>query len=100
LAALEHQVDFRFLSALPTLLSSFVHFPEPVLNPRAVWAIGHIGDLLAELMLSVPEMLAILGAPVIARRRCLTVTRRRRLPDRHLTDTRDPNLSLGKCCVR
>lgn len=71
-----------------------MQFPEAVLKSGAVLAIGHVGYLFAEFMLSLHEILALLAALLIARRRRLAIVGRRYLtvigwrwlPDRHLAE--------------
>jgi hypothetical protein len=87
-------------TSTPAPILCVMCLPELMLEPRTLRPIGRrIGHLFAELMLSVPQIFAMLRPPVISMRRCLTVSGRRRrwrrLTDRHLANSGHPDLSLS-----
>ena len=80
----------------PTLLSCFMQAPKLLLGPCTLPPIRHVCNAFAQLMLSIPQMFAMLGMPVIWWLR-LAVTRRgrsRRLADRDLAEAWHTNLRL------
>jgi hypothetical protein len=66
-----------------------------MLETRALGSIGRIGDLLAKLVLAVPQLFAMLCLPAVAGRRRLPGRRRRRLTDRDLANPGHRDLSLS-----
>jgi hypothetical protein len=77
------------------MIPFLLHFLEPVLEPCALWAVGHVGHPFAKLVLSVPEALAVLR--ILGRRRLPVPGRRRRgrrLANRDLAKSGHPDLSL------
>jgi hypothetical protein len=84
-------------TSAPAPILRFVYLPEPMLETRTLGSIGRIGDLLAQLVLSVPQLFAMLYLPVVAGRRRLPVSgrRRRRLTDRDLANPGHRDLSLS-----
>jgi hypothetical protein len=81
-------------SAPPALITFLMHFLELVLEACALWAVGHVRDPFAKLVLSVPEVLAMLrvlgGSAIPGRRR-----RGRRLTNCDLANSRYRDLSLS-----
>lgn len=57
---------------VPALLSCFMHIVKLLLDVDALRPIRHVRDAVAELVLSIPQVFAMLSAAVI-RRRLLTV---------------------------
>ena len=57
---------------VPALLSCFMHIVKLLLDVDALRPIRHVRDAVAELVLSIPQVFAMLSAAVIRRRR-LTV---------------------------
>jgi hypothetical protein len=83
-------------SASPALIAFVLHFPELVLEPLTLWAVWHVDNPFAKLVLSVPEVLAMLR--VFGRTRLAVPwrgRRGRRLANRDLANSRDPDLSLS-----
>jgi hypothetical protein len=70
---------------------------ELMLQPRTLRPIRRVRHLFAKLMLSVPQIFAMLRPPVVFMRRDLPICRRRRRPmaDRHLANSRHSDLSLS-----
>ena len=81
-------------SAPPALIPFVLHFLELVLESCALWAVGQVRHPFAKLVLSVPEvvaMLRILGSGGSA----IPGRRRRRLTNCDLTNSRYCDLSLS-----
>ena len=88
---------------MPALLSCFMHVVKLLLDMGALRPIRHIRDAVAELVLSIPQMFAVLSAAVVRRRR-LTIAGwgcgwRWWLTNRDLANSRYSDLSLGACSV-
>ena len=62
----------NLISMIPALLSCFMHVVKLLLDVGALRPIRHVRDAFAELMLSVPQVFAMLS-PAVIRRRRLTV---------------------------
>jgi hypothetical protein len=81
------------------MLSCFMYVTKLLLNSGAFLTIRHIGHPFAELVLSIPQMFAMLSTPIIGRR--LTIAGCwRRLANRDLTKPGHSDLSLSICQVR
>lgn len=83
-------------SAPPALIPFVLHFLELVLESCALWAVRQVRYPFAKLVLSVPEVVAMLrilglgGSAIPGRRRC-----GRRLTNCDLTNSRYCDLSLS-----
>jgi hypothetical protein len=82
---------------MPALLACFMHVMKLLLDVGALGAIRHVSDAFAELVLSIPQVFAMLSAAIIRRRR-LTVAGcgwRWWLANRDLANSRYSDLSLS-----
>jgi hypothetical protein len=84
----------------PALLSCFVHVMKLLLEMGAFRPVGHVRDPFAKLVLSIPQVFAMLSLPVIWRRRLAIAGCGWRgwLANRDLADSRYSDLSLSVCC--